>query len=400
MQIRHEGHIATPLGFYTDGLHAGLKRFKKDIGLIYSDVPAQTAAVYTQNYFKGAPITVTQASLATSSLTQALIVNSGNANTCTGKKGIADAYAMRAATAAKLQLSVDDVTVASTGVIGVPLNLPRVLDGIAQLDETQCNGHGFQEAILTTDKAVKSVCVKIELDGQIVTVAGAAKGSGMINPNMATLLGFITTDAAIEGAYLDKLLRQTIERSFNQITIDGDTSTNDMVLVMANGRAGNETLCAKHPQLSQFKAALMYVCEQLSKKVAADGEGATKLIEVNVMGALQQADARLIAKKVVGSNLVKAAFFGQDGNWGRIIDAIGYAGVLVNPDTVDIAISGVSVLKNSEPVIIDEARDLTPVLKAHDIMIAIDLHLGNEEGTAWGCDLSYEYVKINAAYRT
>ncbi|EUJ41795.1 bifunctional glutamate N-acetyltransferase/amino-acid acetyltransferase ArgJ [Brochothrix campestris] len=400
MQIRHEGHIATPLGFYTDGLHAGLKRFKKDIGLIYSDVPAQTAAVYTQNYFKGAPITVTQASLATSSLTQALIVNSGNANTCTGKKGIADAYAMRAATAAKLQLPVDYVTVASTGVIGVPLNLPRVLDGIAQLDETQSNGHGFQEAILTTDKAVKSVCVTIELDGQTVTVAGVAKGSGMINPNMATLLGFITTDAAIEGVYLDKLLRQTIERSFNQITIDGDTSTNDMVLVMANGRAGNDILCANHPQILQFKAALMYVCEQLSKKVAADGEGATKLIEVNVTGALQQTDARLIAKKVVGSNLVKAAFFGEDGNWGRIIDAIGYAGVPINPDTVDIAISGVTVLKNSEPVIIDEARDLTPVLKAHDITIAVELHLGNEAGTAWGCDLSYEYVKINAAYRT
>ncbi|ANZ95745.1 bifunctional ornithine acetyltransferase/N-acetylglutamate synthase [Brochothrix thermosphacta] len=400
MNLVHEGHIATPKGFYADGLHAGLKRMKKDIGLIYSEVPAQTAAVYTQNSFKGAPITVTQDSLASSAETQVLIVNSGNANTCTGKQGLADAYAMRLATAKKINVPEEYVTVASTGVIGVPLNMPLVLDGIAQLDEQLSNGKGFQEAILTTDKTIKDVCITIQLDGQRVTIAGAAKGSGMINPNMATLLGFITTDAAIEGAYLDKLLRQTIEASFNQITIDGDTSTNDMVLVMANGMAGNKPISAHHPEMTLFKEALLYVCTVLSKKVAEDGEGATKLIEVTVNGALHKEEARLIAKTVVGSNLVKAAFFGEDGNWGRIIDAVGYSGVPVNPDTVDISISDVAVLVQSEPVEVDEAAVLSPVLKQKEVSVVIDLHLGTETGTAWGCDLSYDYVKINAAYRT
>lgn len=403
-KVVEQGSITSPQGFRAGGLHCGLKKTTRhDLGAIVCDVPAAAAGVYTTNIFQAAPLKVTRESIGAEGLLRAVIVNSGNANACTGEQGEADAYEMRSRFAESIGVSADHVAVASTGVIGENLKMDKVRAGIDGLP-TQLSGdlegaEGFCHAILTTDLVQKMVCVELELDGQKVTVAGAAKGSGMIHPNMATMLGFVTTDAKIGSEALQTLLRQATDLTFNMITVDGDTSTNDMLVAMASGLAGNDELTLQHEGWPAFAAALRYVCEFLAKAIARDGEGATKLVEVQVRGAESDDSAAAIAKTVIGSSLVKSAVFGADANWGRIIAAVGRAGQPVNPATVDIRIGDIVTLQQSRPVAFDEELALE-YLKGDTVVIGIDLHMADGAATAWGCDLTYDYVRINAAYRT
>ncbi|CAE6461175.1 unnamed protein product [Rhizoctonia solani] len=398
------GSVTTPKGFKAAGLHCGLKKTTRhDLGAIVCDVPAAAAAVYTTNAFQAAPIAVTRESIGAGGKLRAVIVNSGNANACTGKQGDADAYEMRGAFAAAIGVPAEQVAVASTGVIGELLKMDRVRGGIAELPARLGDSYeaadDFCQAILTTDLVKKEACVAVTVDGQTVHIAGASKGSGMIHPNMATMLGFVTTDAAIGSELLHKLLRQATDLTFNMITVDGDTSTNDMLVAMASGFAGNNELTEGHPGLAAFAEGLRYVCEVLAKAIARDGEGATKLVEVQVRGAASDEAARAIAKTVIGSSLVKSAVFGADANWGRIIAAVGRAGVPVDPETVDIALGPIATLAQSRPVAFDEDAALE-YLKGDTVVIHVDLHMGEGSATAWGCDLTYDYVRINAAYRT
>ncbi|MBC1529397.1 bifunctional glutamate N-acetyltransferase/amino-acid acetyltransferase ArgJ [Listeria booriae] len=394
-----DGTIATPLGFSADGTHCGLKYKKKDIGIIFSEVPAQAAAVYTMNQMQAAPIFVTKDSLANEQTLQAIVVNSGVANACTGKQGLEDGFAMRALTAQHLGVAEQSVAIASTGVIGEYLPMDKVTAGIAELDLQSGMSSYFHEAILTTDTVQKELTLQAEVGGKTVTISGVAKGSGMIHPNMATMLSFITTDADVPATLLQKLLKQKVDQTFNQITVDGDTSTNDMVVVMANGCAGNNTFLEGTPEFGQFANMFYVVCQHLAKSIARDGEGATKLIEAQVNGATSREDARMIAKQIVSSSLVKTAMFGEDANWGRIICAIGYSGGRFSPDHITIKIGDTAILEKSETVAYD-AVALADYLQQEKIVIAVNLHSGLETGTAWGCDLSYDYVKINACYRT
>ena len=396
-----DGSILSPKGFQADGIEAGIKKGNKDLGLIVSEVPATAAAVYTTNQFQAAPLKVTQESIAHDGLIQAVIVNSGCANACTGEQGLKDAYETRKLVAQKLNVKEHLVAVASTGVIGVNLEMEKLKSGIEQLHPDFSKDHAvaFQTAILTTDTIMKTCCFSAEIDGKTITMGGTAKGSGMIHPNMATMLGYITTDAKISQQALKQALREVTEKSFNQITVDGDTSTNDTVLVLANGKAENETLTDEHPEWQVFKQLLTLTSESLAKQIAKDGEGATKLIEVEVKGALNELDARMIAKQVVGSSLVKTAVYGADANWGRIIGAVGQAKARINPENVDVSIGDIDMLKASVPVSFSEDEALN-YLKQDFIQIFVDLHCGEAVGKAWGCDLSYDYVKINASYRT
>ncbi|MCR8632423.1 bifunctional glutamate N-acetyltransferase/amino-acid acetyltransferase ArgJ [Paenibacillus radicis (ex Xue et al. 2023)] len=397
-----EGTITTPIGFRAGGLHCGLKKTNRfDLGVIVCEVPAQAAGVYTLNSFQAAPLRVTQESIAVDGKLQAMLVNSGNANACTGQQGEDDARSMRTAAAEAFGVAEHHVGVTSTGVIGELLPMPKVLGGIEKLP-TQVKADGgedFCQAILTTDLVQKMTCVRLTIGGKTVHIAGAAKGSGMIHPNMATMLGFMTTDANIESAQLQKLLNGVTDSTFNMITVDGDTSTNDMVVVMASGLAGNDGLTPEHPDWAAFEEGFKYVGEYLAKAIARDGEGATKLIEVSVLGAASQEAARAIAKTVIGSSLVKTACFGADANWGRIIAAVGRSGQPVNTETVDIRLGDNVVLEQSRPVKFDEER-AAAYLKGELVQIVVNLNMGSESATAWGCDLTYDYVRINAAYRT
>jgi glutamate N-acetyltransferase/amino-acid N-acetyltransferase len=401
-KIVEEGSVTTPKGFQAGGLHCGLKKTERhDLGVILCEVPAAAAGVYTLNVFQASPLKVTKQSIAVEGKLQAMVVNSGNANACTGAQGEADAYEMRLATAQAFGVPEHYVGVTSTGVIGEPLPMTKVRSGIANLPGRVSvdGGDDFSQAILTTDLVKKTICVELEVDGRIVRIAGAAKGSGMIHPNMATMLGFITTDAHIDSAQLQQLLNQATDESFNMITVDGDTSTNDMVVAMASGLAGNEPLTPKHPGWAGYAAAFLHVSQVLAKAIARDGEGATKLIEVHVRGAASDVEARQIVKTIIGSSLVKSAAFGADANWGRIIAAIGRSGVPVNTETVDIALGDIQTLNQSRPVGFDEDAALE-YLKSDSLQYFIDLHMGEGQAVGWGCDLTYEYVRINAAYRT
>jgi len=397
-----EGSITTPLGFRAGGLHCGLKKSKRnDLGVIVCDVPAAAAGVYTLNAFQAAPLKVTQESIGVEGKLQAMVVNSGNANACTGAQGNADALQMREAAAEAFGMAKHLVGITSTGVIGEPMPMEKLLSGIARLPErvNVAGGHDFCQAILTTDLAQKMVCVQMMIDGKPVHIAGAAKGSGMIHPNMATMLGFITTDAQVDSTDLQTLLNRTTDETFNMITVDGDTSTNDMVIAMASGLAGKGKLSWQHAEWNVFAAAFKYVGEFLAKAIARDGEGASKLIEVLVDGASTQEAARAFAKTIIGSSLVKSACFGADANWGRIIAAIGRAGQPVNTETVDIRLGDIVVLHQSAPVPFDDPQ-ATQYLQGDFVQIYVNLHMGSEQACAWGCDLTYEYVRINAAYRT
>lgn len=393
-----DGTIASPLGFSADGLHAGFKKEKLDLGWIVSEVPASVAGVYTTNQVIAAPLVVTKQSVAKAQKMQAIIVNSGVANSCTGQKGLADAHFMQEITANKLGIEKDLVGIASTGVIGEFLPLDKLENGLETLS-VDGQAEQFAQAILTTDTGTKTITVEEEFFGRTITMSGVAKGSGMIHPNMATMLAFITCDATISSATLQGALSQEVETSFNQITVDGDTSTNDMVLVLANGCATPTEIVEGTEEYDRFVAMLQFVMTELAKLIAKDGEGATKLIQVDVTGASDALVARMVAKSIVGSSLVKTAIFGEDANWGRIIAAIGYAGADIDPETIDIQLCGIPVMAQSSPLDFDN-ENMQLALKGDTIVIEVDLHTGSESGRAWGCDLSYDYVKINALYRT
>jgi len=393
-----DGTIASPLGFSADGLHAGFKKKKLDFGWIVSEVPASVAGVYTTNKVIAAPLLVTKASIQKSQKLQAIVVNSGVANSCTGQQGLDAAYEMQRLTAQNLKIEPDLVGLASTGVIGEQLPMNALKNGLSQI-LVSGKAEDFAEAILTTDTCTKTCVVTEEFGSDLVTMAGVAKGSGMIHPNMATMLAFITCDANISSATLQKALSQHVETTFNQITVDGDTSTNDMVLVMANGCRQNEEILPDTEEFEKFSKMLRYLMADLAKKIAKDGEGATKLIEVNVLHAKDEQSGRMIAKSVVGSSLVKTAIFGQDPNWGRILAAIGYAGADVSVDNIDIWIEGIPVMQASSPVAFDP-EETSDAMAGELLTLTIDLHDGEAEAQAWGCDLSYDYVKINALYRT
>ncbi|MCM3586129.1 bifunctional ornithine acetyltransferase/N-acetylglutamate synthase [Mesobacillus maritimus] len=395
------GGVLSPKGFYAGGVHAGLRYSKLDIGIILSETPASCAAVYTTSHFQAAPIIVTKDSIAKEGKIQAVIVNSACANACTGERGLADAYKMRSLTSNAFNIAEHHIAVASTGVIGEYLQMDKIANGIGsiKIGKELNKAEEFQTAILTTDTVMKSSCYTGEIDGKTVYMGGAAKGSGMIHPNMATMLGFLTTDANISPENLNCALKEITDVTFNQITVDGDTSTNDMVIVLANGEAGNEPLTPEHSEWQTFVQLLKANCESLAKQIARDGEGATKLVEVEVLGALSDDEARAVAKQIVGSNLVKTAIYGADANWGRIIGAVGQAEVFVNPNKVDVKLGGLEMLKASTPLVYSE-EEAKSYLEKDTIVITVNLNVGEGTGKAWGCDLSYDYVKINASYRT
>ena len=400
-----EGGVCAAKGFTANGIHCGIRKnhSKRDLALILSSVPASAAAVYTTNLVKGAPLTVTKNHIA-NGIAQAVICNSGNANTCNAN-GIEIAEAMSDLVAKQLNIAADDVVVASTGVIGQPLSIDPIAAGMAELAEglSANGGKAAAEAIMTTDTVMKEVAVEFEIDGKICHIGGIAKGSGMIHPNMATMLVFLTTDCAIAPEMLQKALSGDIANTFNMISVDGDTSTNDMVTVLANGLAGNAIIAAEGENFNTFMKALNTVTIALCRKIAGDGEGATKLLECKVTGAADLATAKTVAKSVICSSLLKAAMFGADANWGRVLCAIGYSGAAVDVNKVDVAFRSnagtIAVCKNGAGVPFSE-EIAKEILLEKEIEILVELNSGDAASTAWGCDLTYDYVKINGDYRT
>lgn len=399
-----EGGVCAAKGFSANGLHCGIRknRQKKDLSLIYSEALANAAGVYTKNLVKGAPLIVTKKNLADGKA-QAVICNSGNANTCNAG-GIEIAEQMCELAANALNIKSEDVIVASTGVIGQPLDIEPIKNKMAELAEgLGANNKAAAEGIMTTDTVIKEAAVEFEIDGRICRMGGMAKGSGMIHPDMATMLVFITTDANISSELLDKALRTDVSSSFNMVSIDGDTSTNDMVTIMANGMAGNREIISEGPEFELFMKALNTVTVHLCKMIAADGEGATRLLECSVIGAGDKDTAKTVAKSVICSSLIKAAMFGADANWGRVLCAIGYSGAAVDVTKIDVSFISekgeIAVCKNGAGIDFSEER-AKEILLEKEITIAINLNGGSASATAWGCDLTYDYVKINGDYRT
>ena len=400
-----EGSICAAKGFTASGMYCGIRKRndKNDLALIFSKVPAHAAAVYTTNLVKGAPLTVTKQHIA-DGMAQAVICNSGNANTC-NSNGIEIAEQMSALVAEKLGISKDDVIVASTGVIGQKLNITPIANGMetltASLSET--GDEEAAKAIMTTDTVMKKIAVEFEIDGTTCRLGGIAKGSGMIHPNMATMLVFITTDTAISAAMLQKALSHDVQKTFNMLSVDGDTSTNDMVAIMANGLAGNREITAEGPAFDTFMQALNTVTISLCRSIAGDGEGATKLLECDVTGAADENTASVVAKSVITSSLLKAAMFGADANWGRVLCAIGYSGADLDVNKVDVAFQSAKgllpVCKDGAGVDFSE-EFAKEVLLEKEITILVNLNSGEAKATAWGCDLTYDYVKINGDYRS
>lgn len=400
-----DGGVTAAPGFLAAGVHAGLKKVKRDLALLFSKEPAVAAGVFTTNKVKAAPLKVSREHLQ-NEVAKAVVINSGNANACTGEKGLEDAKTMAEITAKVLGCEPQEVLVASTGVIGVPLPMEKIIQGIrnAALDLTPTGGALAAEAIMTTDTFPKEISLEFSVGGKTAILGGMAKGSGMIHPNMATMLGFLTTDLAISKELLQEALTEVVQKTFNMITVDGDTSTNDMVLIMANGLAGNEPIAdKKDPAYQEFYQALTYACTHLAKAIAKDGEGATKLLTVEVVNAATEKDARLAAKSVCSSNLVKTALFGEDANWGRILAAVGYSGADFDPEKVDIFIKSAAgeiiVASQGAGLNFDEEK-AKEILQEKEITFVIDLHEGTQGATAWSCDFSYNYVKINSSYRS
>ena len=399
------GGVCAAKGFTAAGVHCGIRksRTKNDLALIYSDSPAAAAAVYTTNLVKGAPLTVTRNHLA-DGRARAVICNSGNANTCNAN-GAEIAEQTCALTAEALGIAPEEVAVASTGVIGQPLDLTPIAAGIPMLVNalSQDGCDAAAEGIMTTDTVKKEVAVEFELDGKPCRLGGIAKGSGMIHPNMATMLVFLTTDAAIAPAMLQTALSGDVENTFNMVSIDGDTSTNDMVVLLANGQAGNAEITAEGPEFSAFMRALNTVTVALCRMIAGDGEGATKLLECRVDSAADEQTAKTVAKSVICSSLLKAAMFGADANWGRVLCAIGYSGAAVDVEKIDVcfesAAGTILVCKNGAGVDFSE-ETAKKILLEKEIVIGVSLNSGSASATAWGCDLTYDYVKINGDYRT
>src|SRR5215210_5223392 len=395
------GGATAPGGFLAAGVASGVRyEGRRDLGLLFSEAPGGTAAfVCTTNLLKAAPLLVTRVSVEGGGV-RAVVVNSGIANAATGERGLEDAYRMRELAAEELGIEAGEVAVASTGVIGERLPMDRVEAGIRKAAARLVqDGSAFAEAILTTDTRTKVAAATVEVGGRVVTVGGVAKGSGMIHPNMATMLAFLTTDAAVEKDCLQKTLGGATKRTFNRVTVDGDTSPNDMALLMANGAAGNEPLTLDSPDYPVFAEAVESVARDLAREIARDGEGATRLVEVVVEGAASEESAAALAKSVVGSSLVKAAVFGEDANWGRVLTAMGYSGVEFDPEGVELWFGPVKVFSGGEPVVHEEA-EANATLAAGEVRITARLSEGEASATAWGCDLSYEYVRINGSYRT
>ena len=400
-----EGGVCAAKGFTANGIHCGIRKnhSKKDLALILSAVPASAAAVYTTNLVKGAPLVVTKNHIA-NGIAQAVICNSGNANTCNAN-GIEIAEVMSDLVAKQLNIQAEDVIVASTGVIGQPLSIDPIAAGLPALAEglSMDGGKAAAEGIMTTDTVMKEVAVEFQLDGHTCRIGGIAKGSGMIHPNMATMLVFLTTDCAIAPTMLQKALSGDIAGTFNMISVDGDTSTNDMVTVLANGLAGNHEIITEGEAFCTFMKALNTVTIALCRKIAGDGEGATKLLECKVTGAADLDTAKTVAKSVICSSLLKAAMFGADANWGRVLCAIGYSGADVDVNKVDVsfrsAAGTIDVCKNGAGIPFSE-EIAKQVLLEKEIEILVELNSGDAASTAWGCDLTYDYVKINGDYRT
>lgn len=406
--------VVAPKGFTANAVHSGVKKRRYDLSLIFSEAPCTCAGVYTRSIVKAAPLTITKDIIAKKAGIQAVVINSGNANACTGRQGMNDAKVMVKEVEKLLKLSSDTVIVASTGVIGLPMPMDKVKAGIHEvvknLENTQEAAGRAVEGIMTTDQHKKGIAYEFELSGKTVKIGGITKGSGMIHPNMGTMLGFITTDCAISNEMLQKALSDTTENTYNMLSIDGDTSTNDMVVVLANGLAENPVIDCENDDYYKFKKILETLNIYLAKQIVLDGEGATKYLEAEVSGAKTPEDARKVAKIIVSSILVKTAFFGEDANWGRILAAMGRSGAEFNPERVRIEFvsskndkwedsKSILLMSESTPIAFEEsvARE---VLEKKFIKIKITLEDGDATATAWGCDLSYEYVRINGEYRT
>lgn len=405
MEIKTNNGVCAPKGFYANGLHCGIRKNKNkyDLSLIYSNTLCVAASMYTQNKVKGAPILVSQEHLHNDHA-QAIIINSGNANTC-NSDGYEVAKQMCDLCANELRLNTEDVLVASTGVIGQKLNIEPIAKHIKPLIDTMSRDKSLaaMEGIMTTDTLPKMATVSFTIDGTICTLGAMAKGSGMIHPNMATMLAFVTSDVNIQVDLLKEALREVVDATFNMISVDGDTSTNDMITILCNGQANNTLIRAKDENYTIFKDALYQIAKHLSLMIAKDGEGATKLLRCVVNHARSLHDARNIAKSVIASSLVKSAMFGCDANWGRILCAIGYSDAQYNPETIDVTfkseIGEIQVCQSSQGLVFDEDIALQ-ILQTNEIYILIDLHDGTYSSESYGCDLTYDYVKINGDYRT
>jgi glutamate N-acetyltransferase/amino-acid N-acetyltransferase len=402
-----KGGVATATGFVAGGVKAGIKKSgNKDLALLYSEVPAVGAAAFTSNRFLAAPVKVSKAHI-NNKIHQAVVANSGNANCANGKSADRNAILMTEYAAKALMLNKKEVLVASTGIIGCPLPIKNIERNISKLVSSlsKAGGDTFAETILTTDTVKKEIAVKIKLGTSVVTIGGACKGVGMLHPEMktskhATMLAFITTDAAISKSMLEQALDAAIKGSFNMVSVDGDMSTNDSCFILANGMAGNAKITAKGAGYKKFTEALKFVCSSLAKMLARDGEGATKFVEIEVCGALTQADAEKIARKVTTSNLLKCCIFGEDPNWGRVAAAAGAAGVDFNPDKTDIYLGSVKALADGAIAKNYDKEEARKVFKNKDIKIKIDLKSGKAKAAAWTCDFSKEYVAINSEYST
>lgn len=403
-----EGGVTAAKGFLAAGVEARVKyQNRKDMALIYSETPCAAAGTFTRNLVKAAPVKWDQKVVEESPFVQAVVVNSGIANACTGGPGMECCRAEAECAGKLLHIPAEAVLVASTGVIGMQMPLERITAGIEQLvrekKATLQGGSDAARAIMTTDTVPKEIAVETVIGGKAVTLGGMCKGSGMIHPNMCTMLGFLTTDACISAELLKKALRDDVIDTFNMISVDGDTSTNDTVLLLANGLAGNEEITAPGPDYDAFCQALRFVTVYLARKMAGDGEGATALFECRVVGAASKQDARILAKSVICSSLSKAAIFGHDANFGRFLCALGYSGVSFDPENVDLYFDSEngSLHIFSQGCALDYSEEeAAKILSAPEVTVTADMHMGAEEAVAWGCDLSYEYVKINADYRS
>ena len=396
-----EGTVTSPRGFRAGAARAGIKTGEGDnldLGVLSADKTTVAAGVFTSNEVKAAPVILCQERLSRSR-PRAIIVNSGCANACTGQKGMADAQEMAALAARRLGIEAEEVLVASTGVIGVPLPMGLIRSAVGSLSVSSEGGHDFARAIMTTDTFAKEVAMAVELDGRRVTIGAVAKGAGMIHPRMATLLCFVTTDAAIEDSLAARMLKEAVDVSFNMISVDGDTSTNDTVLLFASGLAGNKPLQANLAEAQVFRSALVEICTHLAKCVARDGEGATRMIELRLEGAASESEARLAARAVVSSSLVKAAVHGADPNWGRILAAVGASGASVDQTRIDLRMGDHPILKAGVAIDCD-VEAVWDVPCRNEVPLTLNLNLGSGAATAWGCDLSEEYVTVNSAYST
>lgn len=407
MKIIDDGTVTLPKGFYGAGGHVGIKKEKKDLALIYSEVDALAVGTFTQNIVKAAPVLWDKMVVENYDSARVIAINSGVANACTGDEGIYNNELFASKVADNFGVKKEEVLICSTGVIGKQLPMDKIIEGIAKvkalLNNDQKSGEIVAQSIMTTDTKPKHIAVTIELGGKIVTIGACCKGSGMIHPNMATMLGFITTDCNISKELLNKALKEIIADTFNMVSVDRDTSTNDTVLLLANGLANNEKITSENDDYYKFKEALYYVNEYLAKAIAGDGEGATKLLEVQVHGANSIKQAKVIAKSVCTSPLVKTAVYGNDANWGRLLCAMGYSGEEFDPYNVDLSIASEhgTLQLVTKGMATDYSEELaTKILSSSEVKAIIDIHNGEYKATAWGCDLTYDYVKINADYRS